>query len=94
LLYGAKAVPAKTLIAIAPAALCSASDPAPRLEAARDVALHMEDTSPQQLTGGSPSPAVPIKSMYQLDSVAIRLTMFVSWAMRATGAVAYVPGAW
>jgi hypothetical protein len=50
--------------------------------------------SPQQLTGGSPSPAVPIKSMYQLDRVAIRLTMFVSWAMRATGAVAYVPGAW
>jgi hypothetical protein len=84
-------VAAKTLICLAPLALCSATDPAPRLESARDVAVHMEDTSPQDLTGGSPSPAVPIKSLYQVDTISIRLTMFVSWAMRAAGACAYVP---
>jgi len=75
-------VPAKTLICLAPVALCSASDPAPRLEAARDVALSMDDSAPV---------GMPSKSMFQTDSVSIRLTMFVSWAMRATGAVAYVP---
>src|SRR5262249_8171341 len=83
-------VPAKTLICLAPVALCSAADPPPRLEAARDVALHMEDAAPSQINPGTM--AVPIKSMFQVDSVSIRLTMFVSWAMRATGAVAYVPG--
>jgi hypothetical protein len=75
-------VPPKTLIALAPAALCNATDPAPRLEAARDVALSMDDSAPVSM---------PSKSMFQLDSVAIRLTMFVSWAMRATGAIAYCP---
>jgi hypothetical protein len=70
----------KTLICLAPVALCSASDPAPRLEAARDVALSMDDSAPV---------GMPSKSMFQVDSVSIRLTMFLSWAMRATGAIAY-----
>jgi len=73
-------VPAKTLICIAPVALCSASDPAPRLEAARDVALSMDDSAPV---------GMPSRSMFQTDSVSIRLTMFVSWAMRAPLACAY-----
>jgi hypothetical protein len=75
-------VPAKTLIALAPAALCNATDPAPRLEAARDVALSMDDSAPV---------GMPSRSMFQTDSVSIRLVMFVSWAMRAPLACAYMP---
>ena len=82
-------VSAKTLICLAPTALCSATDPVPRLEAARDAAVHMESASPQDITGGTPSPAVPVRSMYQVDSVSIRLTMLASWAMRAPLACAY-----
>jgi hypothetical protein len=84
-------VTAKTVIAVALPALCSATDPVPRLEASRDAVFHFEDTSPQPITGGTPSPAVPVRSMFQVDSVSIRLTMFVSWALRATGGIAYVP---
>jgi hypothetical protein len=95
-------VPAKTVICLAPNALCSATDPAPRLEAGRDWAGHFEDATPQDITGGSPSPAAPVRSMFQTDSVGVRLTMFVSWALRAagsksggSGALAFVPGvAW
>jgi hypothetical protein len=74
-------VPAKTVICLAPAALCSATDPAPRLEAARDVAMSMDDSAPV---------GMPSKSMFQTDSVSIRLVMFVAWAMRAAAACAYV----
>jgi hypothetical protein len=84
-------IPANTLICLAPNALCSASDPAPRIEASRDVAQHMEDSVPAQLVSTGGVMAVPIKSMFQLDSVSIRLVMFVAWATRATGAIAYCP---
>jgi hypothetical protein len=85
--YASSGVPAKTIIALAPNALASATDPAPRLEASRDAMQQMEDTAPADpaLPAG-----VPLKSMFQIDSVSIRLTMLVSWATRATGAVAYV----
>jgi hypothetical protein len=90
----------KTVICLALPALCSATDPAPRLEAGRDwAAMHFEDTSPQDITGGSPSPAVPVRSLFQADSVGVRLTMFVSWALRAagskssgSGSIAFTPG--
>lgn len=76
-------VPAKTVICLAPTALCNASDPAPRLEAKRDVALSMDDSAPV---------GMPSRSMFQTDSVAIKLVMFVAWATRASGACAYVSG--
>jgi hypothetical protein len=78
--FASGGVPKGTVICIALPALCSASDPAPRLEAARDVALSMDDSAPVGL---------PSRSMFQTDSVSIRLTMFLSWGVRATGAVAY-----
>jgi hypothetical protein len=84
-------VAAGTVICLAPNALCSASDPAPRIEASRDAVEHYEDATPAQLVTTGGVMAVPIKSSFQTDSVSIRLTMFVAWATRATGAIAYVP---
>jgi hypothetical protein len=87
-IFASSGVPAKTLIALAPAALCSATDPTPRLDASRDAMQHMEDVSPADpIMGGT-----PVKSMFQLDSVSIRLTLFVAWAMRAPLACAYTAG--
>jgi hypothetical protein len=84
-------IPANTVICLAPNALCSASDPAPRIDASRDAVEHMEDSVPAQLVSTGGVMAVPIKSSFQTDSVSIRLVMFVAWATRATGAIAYVP---
>jgi hypothetical protein len=42
----------------------------------------MEDTAPQDITGGTPSPATPVKSMWQTDSLALRLIMMTNWIMR------------
>jgi hypothetical protein len=73
--------PPKTVICIAVPALCSATDPAPRLESARDMEMHFDDTSPVDF-------GVPTRSLFQVDSVAIKLVMFVSWALRAPGVTA------
>jgi len=42
-------------------------------------ALHMEDTSPADVTGGTPSPAVPLKSLFQTDAIGLKTTL---WATR------------
>jgi hypothetical protein len=76
-------VPSKTVVCLALPALANATDPQPRLESARDAVLHFDDASPTDL--GTPS-----KSMFQTDSVSIRLTMFVAWGLRATGGVSWV----
>jgi hypothetical protein len=77
------AVPAKQIICIALPALASATDPQPRLESSRDAMLTFDDAAPSDM-------GTPTSSMFQVDSVSIRLTMFVSWGLRATGAISYI----
>jgi hypothetical protein len=54
--------------------------------------LHMDDTTPLALsaTGAPNTVAAPIRSLYQTDSLAIRMTLDMNWAMRRTGVVAFV----
>lgn len=53
--------------------------------------LHMEDTTPVAIgTAGTPNVvAAPVRSLFQTDSIAIRMIMPVNWAMRRTGLVAW-----
>jgi hypothetical protein len=55
----------------------------PEFSIANVAAIHQEDTTPQNITGGSPSPAVPVKSMFQTESFALRMVVWASWGMRA-----------
>ena len=76
----------------------SAFGAAPEFLVGHNMAIHYEDTSPQNITGGTPSPAVPVRSPFQTDSVALRMLLRCSWGMRdatvAAGktAVAYLMG--
>ena len=56
-------------------------------------AVHMEDTSPQDITGGSPSPAAPVKSMFQIDAILLRTTLWAAWGLRAAGHAQWIQGA-
>jgi len=47
--------------------------------------LHYEDTSPENITGGTPSPASPVGSLFQTDGVALATRLWGSWALRAPG---------
>jgi hypothetical protein len=49
--------------------------------------LHMEDTTPGDISGGS----TPVKSLFQTDTLALRMILRGDWAMRAPH-VAYMTG--
>jgi hypothetical protein len=75
-------VPISTAIMLDAADFTTAGAEGPRLEISDQATLHMEDTTPTDITGGVPSPAVPVKSMWQTDSLALRLIMMMNWTMR------------
>src|SRR5580765_1358896 len=83
-------VPAAKVIAVDAADFATALGDAPRFAVSTEATLHEEDTTPLALgTGaqGSGVLAVPMRSLFQTDAVAIRMSLYVSWAMRRASMV-------
>lgn len=82
-------VPAGTVILLDAADFFTTAGEAPMFNVSDQATLHMEDTAPLQIgTAGTPaSVAAPVRSMYQTDSIAIRMIMEMNWAFRRTGMV-------
>jgi hypothetical protein len=85
-------VPLGTVLALDAADFVSVGSDAPRFEVSDQATLHLEDTSPSDITGGTPSPATPVKSMFQTDSMALRLIWPTNWTLRRPGMVSWVTG--
>ena len=87
-------VPLGTVICLDAADYVSVSGDAPRFEISDQATLHMEDTSPTNIgsAGTPPVVAAPVQSMFQTDSLALRLILPMNWAMRRTGVVSWVAG--
>ena len=87
-------VPLGTVIAIDAADFVSVGGEAPRFEISDQTTLHLEDTTPLDIgTGGAPpTVAAPVKSMFQTDSLALRLILPTNWTVRRAGVVAYSAG--
>jgi hypothetical protein len=83
----------KTIVGFAPAAVASAFAE-PVIDTSKQAVLHMEDTTPQPITGGTPSPAVPVRSVFQTDMLAIRCRAKAAWAMVAPGAAMITATSW
>jgi hypothetical protein len=81
--------PAGRLIAVDAADFATANGDAPMFAVSTEATLHEEDTTPLALSAtGSPNTvAAPMRSLFQTDAVAIRMSLFVSWVMRRTGMV-------
>jgi hypothetical protein len=77
------------MLAVACAGLVAALDPDPELETANAASLHMEDTTPAPL--GTASPA---RSLFQTDTIAIKVRWPVSWAIRDSRAIAWLTPTW
>jgi HK97 family phage major capsid protein len=78
-------VPAGRVIAIDAADFATASGDVPRFAVSTEATLHEEDTTPLALGSGAQGSgvlAVPMRSLFQTDAVAIRMSMHVTWAMR------------
>jgi len=84
-------VTAKTLILVDAADFVSVGGDAPRFEISDQATLHMEDTTPLELVGtGTPGTvAAPQRSLWQTDSLALRLVLPTNWLQRRAGTVAY-----
>jgi len=87
-------VPLGTVICMDAADYVSITGDTPRFEISDTATLHMEDTSPQHIgTAGTPGTvATPAMSMFQTDSLALRLILPMNWAIRRVGVVAWVAG--
>ena len=87
-------VPLGTVIAIDAADFVAVGGDAPRFEISDQATLHMEDTAPADIgtPGTPPVVAAPVKSMWQTDSLALRLILPTNWTIRRAGVVAFVAG--
>lgn len=77
-----------TVILLDAADFFSAVGDEPRFDVSDQAVLHMEDTSPQAI-GLSGSATLPIRSLWQTDTIGIRMLLDINWAMRRTGVIAY-----
>jgi len=87
-------VPMGTVIVVDAADFVSVGGEAPRFEISDQATLHMEDTTPLAIgTPGAPATvAAPVRSLFQTDSMALRLILPLNWTLRRTGVVAWVAG--
>lgn len=84
-------VTAGMILLVDAADFVSVEGDAPRFDMSDQATLHMEDTTPLAIgTAGTPNVvAAPVRSLYQTDSMALRMIMDVNWAMRRTGVIAW-----
>lgn len=83
-------VPAKTMVIVDAADFVVADGGAPRFEISDQATLHFEDTNPADLVSGSPGVvATPQKSLFQTDSIALKMVMPLNWLQRRAGTIAW-----
>jgi Phage capsid family len=89
-IYPSLALPAGTVCAVESSSLVSGLEGIPTFSTSTGATIHMEDTAPTDITGGTPSPATPVKSMFQTDVIALKMILRASWGMRNPAHVAVV----
>jgi hypothetical protein len=78
-----------TVVCLEPESLAiTLSDP--QFSVSNVAAVHQEDTTPLDISSGGVL-ASPVKSMFQTDALALRMTLSASWGMRAPH-VSYMTG--
>jgi hypothetical protein len=81
-------IAAGTVIMVEPSSFVSAFGATPEFETGNAPAFHYEDTAPADpIMGGT-----PVRSLFQTDSIALRMTLKAAWGMRAPH-IAVVNGA-
>jgi hypothetical protein len=70
-----------TVICVEPQSL-AVSFGAPQFSISTVAAMHMEDTTPANIATSS-TPAAPVKSMFQIDALTLKMTLWGDWCMRA-----------
>jgi HK97 family phage major capsid protein len=82
-------VTAKTMILVDAADFVVVGGDAPRMEMSDQATLHMEDTTPLELVASPSTVAAPQRSLFQTDSIALRMVLPLNWIQRRAGTVAF-----
>ena len=82
-------LPPKTVAVFAPTGIASGWRDAPTIETAKEAVIHFANTPSDIVAGGTP--ATPVKSMYQVDVISIRVRSHAAWGV-ATGAAQFISG--
>jgi HK97 family phage major capsid protein/HK97 family phage prohead protease len=87
-------VPIGMVIIVDAADFASLTGDDARFEMSDQATLHMEDTTPLAIgtPGTPPVVAAPVRSMFQTDSIALRMILPMNWIMRRTGLVGWLTG--
>jgi HK97 family phage major capsid protein/HK97 family phage prohead protease len=86
-------VPAGVVFLVDQGELAQGYGDSPVIDMSNQATLHMEDTTPLPVNGGTV--AEPLRSLFQTDSLALRLIWDVSWVLRRAGACQFRTGvAW
>jgi hypothetical protein len=85
------ALAANDLIAVAANGIASAADATPEIEASKFATVHMEDVPLPIGSSGSPNTvAAPTRSLWQTDTVGLKIRFSVDWALRDQRALAWL----
>jgi hypothetical protein len=79
----------RTVIAIATNAVVSAVEGAPQIDASTQAEFH-RDSTPLEIVSSGGVVATNVGSMYQVDSVALRLRWPISWSLRDARGLAWL----
>jgi hypothetical protein len=82
------ALAAGTVAVVEVASLVSGFGSVAEFNTSKVAALHMEDTTPGDISGST-----PVKSMFQIDAIALRTSLWAAWGLRAAGHCQYLTGA-
>ena len=85
-------VTAGTVVLMDCADFASVTGDDPRFEISDQAVLHMEDTAPLQIgtPGTPPTVAAPTRSLWQTDTIGLRLIMPMNWTVRRSGMVQHI----
>jgi hypothetical protein len=90
-IFASNGVGAAEIIAIATNGIVSACDPVPRFDVSNQGTLVLDDAAtPGQLVVGASTASGPARSLFQTDSVALRMIWECSWARRSDSAISWL----
>jgi hypothetical protein len=91
-IFSSGQVASTTVIAVALNALVAATGEDMRIETSIDATLHLETAPTQQLSESGFQAGAQVRSLFQSDSVGIKLVFPVSWGLRDAAGVAMITG--
>jgi hypothetical protein len=91
-------VPVGVVFLVDQAELAQGYGDSPAIDMSNQATLHMEDTTPLPIATGAQGSGVlatPARSLFQTDSLALRLVWDITWNTRRAGAIQFKTGvAW